>query len=149
MLEGLRGGVWRRMSHKLDEALMRRFPHAERPTGPPTNHAKGYYLLGAAGVAAIFYGAYHSARMLSVVPLSQWADIAMGLQPPSARCRFPLNSAGLDHAGGSRFGTNPKRAAFLQPLVQIAASVPATGLVSGCAPVRSRLPGALIWPPCS
>ncbi len=83
----------------------------------------------AAGGAALLYGAYRTAAMLLQVPGSDWGTIGAGLLATGARVLAAVSIAlAWTVPVGVAIGTKPKLSAWLQPVVQIAASVPATAL---------------------
>lgn len=93
-----------------------------------TSRVVGRLALGllALGVVA---GAVRASAMLLEVPGADWAAIGVGLGATLARVVAALLVAVLWTVPvGVAIATRPKLAAVLQPLVQIAASVPATAL---------------------
>jgi len=68
-------------------------------------------------------------RILSVVPFTQWMNISVGAMLTLGRvCLAVLLSILFAVPLGVSIGRDPKLAARIQPIVQIAASVPATAL---------------------
>lgn len=102
-------------------------------------------ILAALGVgAALLYGLYHAALLLMAVPLAQWRSIGVGLLATLLRVGLALALALLWTVPlGVAIGTNPRLARWLQPLVQIAASVPATALFPAFVLLFIDLPGGL------
>ncbi len=89
----------------------------------------GYVLLGIFCGAALVYGTWRAGSLLWIVSGRQWARIAVGLGATLLRVLAALIVAfAWTVPLGVAIGTNRKLAAILQPLVQIAASVPATAL---------------------
>lgn len=87
-----------------------------------------YLIVGAAAVFAA-YGAYRATVMLAAVPARQWGGIAEGVVFTLLRVAVALGIAIVWTVPvGVAIGTNRRLAGLLQPLVQIAASVPATAL---------------------
>jgi NitT/TauT family transport system permease protein len=83
-------------------------------------------LLAALGIA---YGLAQAAGMLLTLPLSAWGDIAIGALATLLRVVVAVSIAlAWTIPVGVLIGTNPRAASILQPLVQIAASIPATAL---------------------
>jgi NitT/TauT family transport system permease protein len=84
-------------------------------------------LIGAA--LAVGYGLVQAAGLLLTLPLSAWSDIAIGAIATFLRVALAVSIAlAWTIPVGVLIGTNPRAASILQPLVQIAASIPATAL---------------------
>jgi NitT/TauT family transport system permease protein len=82
--------------------------------------------------------------MLVAVPLLQWAEIGIGLGATPLRvCAALVVAMAWTIPLGVAIGTNRRLAVFLQPLVQITASVPATALFPVVLLFVHRLPGGL------
>jgi len=93
---------------------------------------------------AVGYGVYRAAGMLAGVSGSQWLAIALGLLATFARVTVALLIAlAWTVPLGVALGTNRKLAAWLQPVAQIAASVPATALFPVLLLLVLGLPGGL------
>jgi NitT/TauT family transport system permease protein len=85
-------------------------------------------LLGLVGAIAIG-GTVEAALLLGKMPLSSWQQVATGALFTSIRVLIVLIlSLLITVPVGVTIGRDPKLAQFLQPIVQIAASVPATAL---------------------
>jgi NitT/TauT family transport system permease protein len=85
-------------------------------------------LLGLVGAIAIG-GTVEAALLLGKMPLSSWQQVATGALFTSIRVLIVLIlSLLITVPVGVIIGRDPKLAQFLQPIVQIAASVPATAL---------------------
>ena len=135
--------VWRPLSEQIDAWFIH--PTAalkvrEEKTGRP-------YLLYAAGAAiglGLTYGAVRAALMLAAVPVSQWGEIGLGLLATFLRVFASLTIAlAWTIPVGVAIGTNPRVASFLQPVVQVLASVPATALFPVFLLLIVGLPGGL------
>jgi len=75
------------------------------------------------------YGLYRALEMLSMVPIDQWGQIGIGIISTFLRVAIALTIALIwTIPTGVLIGTNRRAAAILQPIVQVMASVPATGL---------------------
>lgn len=75
------------------------------------------------------YGLYRALGMLSIVPIDQWGQIGIGIISTFLRVAIALTIALIwTIPTGVLIGTNHRAAAILQPIVQVMASVPATGL---------------------
>ncbi len=95
-------------------------------------------------VGALVYGIYRSVDMMTGVTAAQWAEIAVGLAATLARVAIALIIAlAWTIPVGGVLGTNQKVANWLQPVVQITASIPATALFPVLLLVLIGLPGGL------
>ncbi len=80
-------------------------------------------------VIGISFALVHAVGLLSTVDLAEWGKIAVGALATLLRVMIAVSIAMIwTIPVGVLIGTNPRAAAILQPLVQIAASVPATAL---------------------
>ncbi len=87
------------------------------------------FFLGGAGGLLLAYGTYRAGLMLSTLPVAAWAEIALGLLATLARVVAALAIAlAWTIPVGLAIGTNERLARWLQPVVQVTASVPATAL---------------------
>ena len=87
-----------------------------------------WLLVGLAGFI-VLSGASSAIALLSNMPLSSWKQVAIGALFTAIRVFIVLViSLIITVPIGVSIGRNPKLAQFLQPIVQIAASVPATAL---------------------
>ncbi len=92
----------------------------------------------------IIYGAYSAALMLFRVSPGNWSDIGFGLVATLLRVFAALIIAlAWTVPLGVAIGTNKKLSNFLQPLVQILASIPATALFPVFLLFLIALPGGL------
>lgn len=129
---------------RLDAVLLRRFPMTGEPTQAEAGHPWAMYILGAAGGLGLLYGVYRAGQMLLTVSLTQWGTIGAGLGATFLRVLVALLIAlAWTIPVGVTIGTNPRLATWLQPLVQIAASVPATALFPVFLLMVLGLPGGL------
>lgn len=86
-------------------------------------------VLGIAFVIALGFGLFEAARLLLTLPVSSWLEIGIGALATMLRVTIAVAIAlAWTIPVGVLIGTNARAAAFLQPLVQIAASIPATAL---------------------
>ncbi len=136
--------VWHPISERLDAFLIRRFPMRDAPSQERRRASwLGFVLIGLAG-AALVYGAYRATLLLIVVPPPQWVRILAGVGATLLRVTAALAVAlAWTLPLGVAIGTNRRLAAVLQPVVQIAASVPATALFPIFVLVLVSLPGGL------
>lgn len=137
-------GVLRRPALRLDEWLTRRLPPRDAAVRPGRRRPWFWYLAGIAGVGALLYGLFLASRMLWTLTLTQWGAIALGVMVTLVRVAASLVIAlGWTIPLGVAIGSNPRLSAWLQPLVQIAASVPATALFPILLLLVLGLPGGL------
>lgn len=102
------------------------------------------WLLGIIVLAALASATLGALNVLGHVPAAQWWDILVGLAATLLRVVAALVIAvAWTVPVGVAIGTDHRVAAWLQPIVQIAASVPATGLFPILLLVVARLPGQL------
>lgn len=87
------------------------------------------YLLMLLLAIAVLYGVIQAIQLLVTLPLSAWESIVVGALATLLRVSIAVGIALLwTIPVGVLIGTNPRAASVLQPLVQIAASIPATAL---------------------
>lgn len=114
---------------RFDNWTVRRFPM--KSTAPPAEPGRPWWQL-ALGIAAggvLIYGGYRAAALLTTLSLPEWREIALGLGATLLRVFAALLIAlAWTVPVGVIIGTNRRLAAVLQPMTQIAASVPATAL---------------------
>ncbi len=152
LLQATQLNAWlgRRVIRPLSEAIDRLLARFGQPTVPSpdaTGRQRRPWLaivilipLG----AGLIYGLEQAAELLSQVPAEQWAEIGLGLAATLMRVLVALGIAlAWTIPIGVLIGTKPRAAAVLQPVVQIAASVPATALFPVLLLLLLRLPGGL------
>ena len=147
-----RAYVSRWLDHHLRQPLLNSIDALlVRPAGTQPGLSEGrarrpwavYALLLLVG-AGVVYGLEQAGEMLVQVPAAQWSEIAAGLAVTFSRVLVALLVAlAWTIPVGVLIGTNPRAAAVLQPLVQIAASLPATALFPVLLLVLLGLPGGL------
>jgi NitT/TauT family transport system permease protein len=103
---------------------------APKLTGKPGRRRPWvWYLLLTVAALGVLYGSSLTVKMLWTLPLERWGDIALGTCITLLRVIAALLIAlGWTIPVGVSIGSNPRLAAWLQPVVQIAASLPATAL---------------------
>ena len=103
----------------------------------------GKIVWGLFGVG-LAYGAYRAGEMLLRVSAEQWGMIVLGLGATLVRVSVALGmTLAWTIPAGVFIGMNPRWAAYLQPLAQIAASVPATAFFPIVALFFLEVPGGL------
>ena len=105
--------------HPMDDVLGQR---DEKP-------GAGFYLVSILSVGLLLYGGYHLGSSLLRLPLDHWISILTGILATMLRVFTSLIIAMLwTIPVGYAIGSNPKVANWLQPIVQVVASLPATAL---------------------
>ena len=136
--------LWQSISDKIDTLSLRLFPMAA--TARPTKEKHPFVGYSVAVVAAIgiIYGGYRAGQMLLLVPLQQWGEIATGVAATLLRVLAALIiTLAWTVPVGVAIGTNQRLATILQPVVQVAASIPATALFPIFLLFILKLPGGL------
>lgn len=120
--------VLRPAGESLDAWSLRRLPAVAVPAGG--NHVSWVSAaILAAAISGLIYGTYRAAGMIAEVSPAEWAAIGVGLAATLARVILALLIAlAWTIPLGAALGTNRKLANWLQPVVQITASIPATAL---------------------
>jgi NitT/TauT family transport system permease protein len=135
--------VRRGITH-LDVALLKWFPpsgvRAETTKRPPWRA----YAIAPLGGAVLLYGLYRAGSMLLLVSAAQWRDVAVGVGATLLRVvAAQVIAVSWTLPLGVAIGTRPYLAARVQPLAQIAASIPATALFPVVVLVIARLPAGM------
>ncbi len=129
---------------RLDTLLIRRFPAAEGSESLAIARPARVYVAAALGGAALLYGAVRAAGMLVAISSGQWQEVGIGLAATLLRVTGALVIAlAWTVPVGFAIGTNARLAAWLQPLAQLAASVPATALFPVFLAALIGFPGGL------
>jgi NitT/TauT family transport system permease protein len=119
--------AWR-LTQPVEKRLERAFPLETDVEKGSERHVLGSIFGVIAGVFLI-YGAYRAAAMLFQVGLDEWRVIASGIFATALRVFLAMSMALLWTLPlGVLIGTSARVAAWVQPIAQIAASVPATAL---------------------
>ncbi|MFZ2447015.1 MAG: ABC transporter permease subunit [Syntrophobacteraceae bacterium] len=132
------------VGRKLDSLLMRIFPAGQGFLRE--KESRPWFLISfcAAVAAPLAYGFYQAVQMLLMVSPSQWWGIMLGIGASFLRVFSALVIAlAWTLPLGVAIGTNPRLAALLQPIVQIAASIPATALFPVILLFMLDMPGGL------
>lgn len=128
----------------IDEILSRFFPYKDEQQGERSKASRFQMLLWTLASAVILLGVFRAGHMMAGLSILQWTEIGVSLGTTLLRVMAALAIAlAWTLPVGVAIGTNPRLAAFLQPLVQIAASVPATALFPVVVLVLYRLPGGM------
>jgi NitT/TauT family transport system permease protein len=128
----------------LDEWLSLSFSAPAAAERPKRQHVWIWYVLSAAAFLGVSYGIFLAAQMLWTLPLEKWGEIALGTFITLLRVIAALLIAlGWTIPVGVAIGSNPRLSAWLQPVVQIAASLPATALFPVLLLLLLGMPGGL------
>jgi len=137
---------WAPFRERLDRRWQ--IPHApvvidNGKTGAASRDWRVRLIVVAAGIG-LLYLALSAGRLLATLPLAAWRDIAIGLGATLLRVTAALLlAAAWTIPVGVAIGTRPRLAAVLQPVAQVAASVPATALFPILLLALLHLPGGL------
>jgi NitT/TauT family transport system permease protein len=136
--------VWEPLVERSDTWLLGRFPAADETVQAEAGRPWPLTLLGIAGGLVLLYGVYQAGQMLLAVPLAEWGTIAISVAATLLRVAVALAIAlAWTVPLGVAIGTNRRAATWLQPVVQIAASVPATALLPVFLLFLFRLPDGI------
>jgi len=142
LIGGLRE-VWRPAAARCDTLCMSwaALPDTVRQT---RRRPWGVYLSAGIGSLLLLYGTSRAWGMLLLVPVAQWGAILWGMGATLLRVFVTLLlTMAWTVPVGVATGTKPRLASWLQPLAQIAASVPATALFPVFVLVVLHLPGGM------
>jgi NitT/TauT family transport system permease protein len=126
----------RRVSHpsaeRIDQRMVRFFDRrAANPTVVPAQRRRSLIAIGAGVIVVMLigYAAVQAAGMLITLPLNEWGMVLQGVFATFLRVAAAL-AIGLAWTipVGVLVGSNRRAANFLQPVIQIFASIPATAL---------------------
>jgi len=144
LVDWLRSRVTRPAMERLDAAFRHPGPAGEPVAAGGPRRRWRVWLLGAIGVGVLVYGSVRAGMLLSLVPPTEWLSIVPALGATLARVLASLVLAALWTVPvGVWIGSRPRVAAALQPVVQVAASVPATALFPVLISTLLRIPGGL------
>ncbi|HEX7974051.1 MAG TPA: ABC transporter permease subunit [Anaerolineales bacterium] len=128
----------------LDATLLRLAPARYAGPSRPAPRSVLFYALAAVFGAGLLYGLYNVAILLLGLEAAEWWRIVLGILATLLRVVIALVIAlAWTVPLGVAIGMNRRLAAFLQPVVQIVASVPATALFPAFLLVLLRLPAGL------
>jgi NitT/TauT family transport system permease protein len=128
----------------LDQRLIRRFPITPTSQLSSSDRNWGWLVTAFLGGALIVFGLIRAGAMLLEVPAGQWLQIGVGTLATLLRVSAAMLIAlGWTIPLGVAIGSNRRLATVLQPIVQIAASVPATALFPVILLLMINLPGGL------
>jgi NitT/TauT family transport system permease protein len=128
----------------FDSSIIRRSPMGDVIGQREEKPGPVFYLLTAMGVGLLVYGGYRISATLLQVSLNEWGAILGGVFATMLRVFAALAIAMLISIPlGYAIGSNPKVASWLQPVVQVVASLPATALFPLLVAVLAGIYGGL------
>lgn len=135
---------WRPWLEWLDRRWQRPDAAGPAPASAPTPWSwRGRLLVAGLGIGGLYLAA-RAGLMLATLQPADWLEILSGLGATLLRVATALVlAAAWTVPVGVAIGTRPRIAAVLQPLAQIAASVPATALFPILLLALLHLPGGL------
>lgn len=133
-----------RLWQPLDERLTRPLSGPGHAPSGKSRFQWVWYVLGCGAGVILLYESYYAGQMLLGLSLGQWRTIITGLLATLIRVVIALTIAlAWTIPVGVAIGTNRRLANWLQPLVQVTASVPATALFPVLVLLMIGLPGGL------
>ncbi|MGC9575407.1 MAG: ABC transporter permease [Desulfobacterota bacterium U4-17] len=136
--------IWQPWLVKTDEFLNGLFPFRDEQREDRHGAGRLRLLLWSLATGLMLLGVFKAGHMMAGLSIAQWTQIGISLAATLVRVMAALAIAlSWTLPVGVAIGTNPRLAAFLQPLVQIAASVPATALFPIVVLILYRLPGGM------
>jgi NitT/TauT family transport system permease protein len=144
LVEALHTLVIHPLSERIDAFLNAHLEPVGMPEAGEEHTSWLTYGALAALVLGLLYGAYRAAGMLLQVSPVQWGMIAVGLMATLLRVVTALLIAlAWTIPVGVAIGTNERLARWLQPVVQVTASIPATALCPVVLLALLQVPGGL------
>jgi len=144
LLNWLSESIWGPVAGRIDALIMKVFP--AKPGVSRDKESQPWFFIAFCILAAVplAYGVYQAGQMLLAVSLSQWKGIGLGIGASFLRVFTALLIAlAWTLPLGVAIGTNPRLATLLQPVVQVAASIPATALFPVILLFMLDVPGGL------
>ena len=128
----------------FDLNLIRRYPMGDVIGQRDERPGASFYLIVILGIGLLVVGGYRLGTMLVQLPLNEWFSILIGVFATMLRVFTSLAIAMLwTIPVGYAIGSNPKTASWLQPIVQVVASLPATALFPVLVAALATLYGGL------
>lgn len=113
----------------FDSNIIRRSPMGDVIGQRDEKPGTGFYLVNVIGVGLLAYGGFRISATLFQLSLNEWVSILSAVFATMLRVFAALAIAMLISIPlGYTIGSNPKAASWLQPIVQVVASLPATAL---------------------
>lgn len=140
----VRESVVEPVCRRVDSLIMRLFPARQVYSGKREAQPWFFILFCSAAAVPVSYGFYRSILMLLTVSAAQWWTIGLGIGASFLRvCLALFIAIAWTLPLGVAIGTNPRLASLLQPIVQIAASIPATALFPVFLLLMLGMPGGI------
>jgi len=128
----------------LDRLLVSLSPMKERHGAPEKGHRLAFRLFTLIFGLGMIAGSFLVARMLASVPPAHWGAIGIGLGATMLRVLASILIAlAWTVPAGVIIGTNQRLAVWVQPVIQIAASIPATALFPIFVLMLMGMPGGI------
>ena len=128
----------------FDSTIIRNYPMGDVIGQRDEKPGAGFYLLTVIGAGFLLYGGYRVGATFLLLPLNEWISILLGVLATLLRVFASLAVAMLwTIPVGYAIGSNPKLAGWLQPVVQVVASLPATALFPVLVAALATLYGGL------
>jgi NitT/TauT family transport system permease protein len=147
ILEQVGRRFWQPMAERWDARLRRRWRGPEAEAGDSRKGTRPRPIaiaLGLSALSLVLYGGLRAAAFLQALSAEEWRQVGSGVVATLLRVGVSLGIAMLwTIPVGVAIGTNRRLAAFLQPVIQVIASVPATALFPVILLVLLRAPGGL------
>ncbi|MGI5917176.1 MAG: ABC transporter permease [Anaerolineae bacterium] len=136
--------VWQPIARGIDEFTLRHFASADHVAESAGGRGRLWWIGGVVGGLLIGYGTYRAGAVLLAMPLDQWGEVGLGALATLLRVTVTLIIAmAWTIPVGVAIGTNARLASWLQPVVQLVASIPATALFPVFLLFLLALPGGL------
>lgn len=117
------------LTEQFDQWMLQVFPSPVIALGSQSGFSVGLMIFYALLSLIIGYGGYRAFLMLGSLSLTQWLEIGLGVGVTFLRVVTSLLIALCWTIPlGVAVGTKPDLARFIQPIIQIAASIPATAI---------------------
>jgi NitT/TauT family transport system permease protein len=128
----------------FDLNMVRRYPMEDSLGQRDERPGAGFYFMTFLAIGLLIYGSYRLGTSLVLLPLNHWIQILGGVLATMLRVFTSLAIAMLwTIPVGYAIGSNPKTASWLQPIVQVVASLPATALFPVLVAALAALYGGL------
>jgi NitT/TauT family transport system permease protein len=128
----------------FDGRIIRGSPMVDLPTDASDKASTALTAISILGGGLLLYGGYRLGASLILLPINDWLTILWGVLATMLRVFIALVIAMLWTIPlGYAIGSNPKLAGWLQPVVQVVASLPATALFPVLVAALAALYGGL------
>lgn len=132
------------LTNALDRRFLRGAPFDGKPDTEAPRSVWSRRILLLAGSGILLFGVLRAAQLLITVPIAEWEQVAIALGATLLRVMAALLLALVwTIPAGVAIGTNPRLSHLFQPVVQVAASVPATAVFPVFVLALAGLPGGL------